>query len=60
VLAGMAVLVAALVLVGMGVIVFGNVGEDSAGTRADGTAAGGSTQRLRSSPPTGTLASQSR
>jgi hypothetical protein len=37
----MAVLVAALVLVGMGVIVFGNVGEDSAGTSADGTAAGG-------------------
>jgi hypothetical protein len=41
VLAGMAVLVAALVLVGMGVLLFGNVGEDSAGTGGNRAAATG-------------------
>ncbi len=40
-LAGMAVFVTALVLVGMGVIVFGDLGEDSVRTGEDGTTATG-------------------
>jgi hypothetical protein len=45
-LAGMAVLLAALVLVGMGVIMFGDLGEDSAGTSGDRAAGTGSDNEL--------------
>jgi hypothetical protein len=62
-LAGMAVLVTALVLVGMGVIVFGDLGEDSVRTGGNGTAARGRQNecgRAHQSPPSQVRAAEGR